>query len=273
MDYQEYLARTYFDEDGFDQAEFDRFAELIEGVRLFIDVGASHGVYTRQALASMKAGTIIALEADAERFAILERNVTEWVDDTDVDVRCVFAAASDDDDLAQGDSITFYTTGTQISGGLFPVGERSDEYEPVEVPLVRLDDLDDGSPRVLVKIDVEGGELRVLKGAEQLIRSGRARFFVELSWWGDRDRGTTVVSTLRHCWRSGLGISRRLRSDYLLAPEPDRRARAWQYARVAPALAPRYVFARLVPSSLRTRYIRRQNDRRLERFGDTSGTS
>lgn len=269
MDYQRYLHWTYFGDHAMDAEEFERMGRLFEGVDLFVDVGASHGVYTFHALQHVGDGAVVAIEADPTRFAILESNVAEWSATSDVDVTCLNAAASDDDDLAAGPSITFWTTDTQISGGLFPVAERSDEYAPIEVPLLRLDDVvaahADERARVLVKIDVEGGELRVLRGARSLIASGRATFFVELSWWGDRDRGTSIWSTLRFAWRSGLGIERRLRSDYLLALEPDGRTRLRQYLRVVPPLLPRWVFGRLAPRPLRTRLIRRQNEARLAR--------
>lgn len=123
-----------------DSAEFERMGLLFEGVDTFIDVGASHGVYTFQALQHMTHGRIVAIEADKERFSILENNVAEWSAESVVDVECKMVAASDDMNLQSGRTVTFSTTGTQISGGLFPVEERSDEYKPVEIPLIKLDE-------------------------------------------------------------------------------------------------------------------------------------
>lgn len=271
MDHQEYLHWTYFGDEAMDASEFDRMAELFDGVEYFLDIGASHGVYTFQAFQHMTAGHILAVEADPERFAILEKNVAEWsaaaaADGRSVSCQCMMAAVTDAEDLADGPTATFFTTGTQISGGLFPVGERSDDYAPIEVPRISLDDHVREGETTLVKIDVEGGELRVLKGAAQMTASGDATFFVELSWWGDRDRGTSVLTTLRHLDRVGLGIERRLRSDYLLYPEPDRNTRLKQLAKVVPPLLPRYLFASFAPFSLRKAYIRRQNEQRLARM-------
>jgi FkbM family methyltransferase len=265
MDYQQYLDWTYFGEGGLDAAEFERMGQLFADVDTFLDVGASHGVYTFHALQHMQRGRIIAIEADPERFAILQANVAKWLAESDssIEVECMNAAASDDLDLAESPTVTFFTTGTQISGGLFPVDERSDEYAPIEIPLVKLDEFFVEGESVLVKIDVEGGELRVLRGAQQLIRSGRTRFFVELSWWGDRGRKTSVMTSLRFIWKAGLGIEKRLRSDYLLFSEPSGWRRSFQTARVLPALLPRYVFSTFVPSKMRTAYIRRQNEQRI----------
>ena len=263
MDHQDYLDWTYFGDGRFDKDEFERLQRLFSGIDVFIDVGASHGVYTYHALQHMKSGTVIAVEADPERFAILEENTRQWSKGSEVEVQCLMAAVSDEEDTRGGGTMTFYTTGTQISGGLFPVGERSDEYEPIEVSIVTLDEIAPEEGRILVKVDVEGGELRVLRGAEDLIQSGRADFFVEISGWGDRDRGTSVMSTLGFVRSSGLGIERRLRSDYLLSSEPSERERWKQQMKVMPALLPRYVFGKLAPYSLRRRMIRRQNEKRL----------
>ncbi|MCP4435891.1 MAG: FkbM family methyltransferase [Actinomycetia bacterium] len=263
MDHQDYLDWTYFGDGGLDKDEFERLQRLFSGVDVFVDVGASHGVYTYHALQHMRGGTIISVEADPERFGILEENARQWSKGSGIEVRCIMAAVSDHEDAGNGETMTFYTTGTQISGGLFPVEERSDEYEPIEVSIVTLDDIVPDEGRVLVKIDVEGGELRVLRGARKLIESGRASFFVELSWWGDRDRGTSVLSTLGFVRRSGLGIERRLRSDYLLTTEPDKTQRWMQQLKVLPPLLPRYVFGKVTPYSVRRKLIRRQNQKRL----------
>lgn len=273
MDHQEYLHETYFGGEAMDASEFERMAALFAGVELFVDVGASHGVYTYHATQHLVGGRIVAIEADPERFAILEANAEKWRSDSAAAIECTFAAATDDEDLADGPTATFFTTGTQISGGLFPVDERSDAYAPIEVPRIRLDDIADTGVKTLVKIDVEGGELRVLKGSRALIDSGNASFFVELSWWGDRDRKTSVFTTLRHIYSAGLGIERRLRSDYLLTPEPDAKQRLLQVAKVVPALLPRYLFATFAPFPLRRRMIRKQNAQRLARVYEAAGES
>lgn len=269
MDHQEYLHWTYFGDAAMDSEEFRRFPELLGDAEVFVDVGASHGVYTHYALRHLRAGRIIAVEPDPDRFAELEANVATWLESLerpDVALECLQCVLSDPIDAAGGDTTDFFVTGTQISGGLFSVDERSDEYRAIAVAQATLDDVVDGSRPTLVKIDVEGGELRVLQGGARLMASGRARFFVEFSWWGDRERRTSVLTTLRFAVRSGMRIERRLRSDYLLTPEPSRRRRVLSACRVLPALLPRYLFNTLVPPSLRRRYIRRQNERRLARF-------
>ena len=138
--YQDYLAWTYFGKNALDRAEFVRFKELLKGTKRFIDVGASHGVYTYHANKILKNSEIFAIEADPERFGILQKNVKTWAAESTNNIYCINAAASDEADRQESDEITFFATGTQISGGLFPVSERSDDYIPTNIPLICIDE-------------------------------------------------------------------------------------------------------------------------------------
>jgi FkbM family methyltransferase len=266
LDYQSYLSWTYFSEQALDRAEYTRFEATIRGTRRFIDVGASHGIYTFLANKALSNAEIISVEADPERFAILRENAKKWQTKSTNKITCINAAASDEQDRTESKEVIFYTTGTQISGGLFSVKERSDDYSPIRVPLLCIDDFFEPDVKTFIKIDVEGAELRVLKGATKHIESGKARFFTEISWWGDRDRGTTALDVLRFCNQARLRVSRRLRSDYLMAPEPDPTARKMAIARCLPPLLTRVIYNSIIPQSLRTWRERRENRRRLSRF-------
>ncbi len=270
IDYQEYLSWTYFGPSAFDRSEFERLAKLLEGTTRFIDVGASHGVYTYHANKILENAEIIAIEADPVRFEILRENAKKWSADTSNNIHCINAAASDQSDKSINSDITFYVTGTQISGGLFRVAERSDDYTQIKIPLVCVDDFFSESAKTFIKIDVEGVELRVLKGSIQHIESGNSKFFTEISWWGDRGRKTSALGVLSFCMRRGLRADRRLRSDYLLTPESETLARFWSAVRCLPRLFVRVIYDTIVPSWLRTWRERRLNQRRLSRFKKSS---
>ncbi len=266
QDYQEYLAWTYFGEHALDQTEFGRFEEIVRGTTRFIDVGASHGVYTYHANRILQNAEIISIEADPERFAILKENAAKWEAESTNSIRCINAAGSDEEDRRNSPEITFYTTGTQISGGLFSVTERSDLYAPTQVPLVCVDDFFVESAKTFIKVDVEGAEQRVLQGAIRHIEAGNSKFFTEISWWGDRDRGTSSLDVLRFCLHHGMRVDRRLRSDYLMSPEPNAAARIWAVVKCLPPLTFRFVYSTFVPKSVRTWRERRENKRRLGRY-------
>lgn len=69
----------------------------------------------------------------------------------------------------------------------------------MKVPVLCVDDFFEHGIQTFVKIDVEGAELRVLKGARKHISAGNTCFFAEISWWGDRPRGTSALDVLRFC--------------------------------------------------------------------------
>ena len=54
--------------------------------------------------------------------------------------------------------------------------------EPIEVPAVRLDSIVSGQDIHLLKIDTQGHELAVLRGARRLLEQGRVRM-VALEFW------------------------------------------------------------------------------------------
>ncbi len=130
-----------------------------------------------------------------------------------------------------------------------------------------MDDYFEPSSTTFVKIDVEGAELRVLQGSSEHIEAGNTRFFTEISWWGDRERGTSALDVLWFCLKSGLRADRRLRSDYLLSPEPSSSERLQSFVRCLPPLLLRVTFNTIVPLRLRTWRERRENRRRLSRYG------
>lgn len=266
QDYQEYLAWTYFSDQALDRAEYPRFEAIVRGTRRFIDVGASHGLYTYLANQALENAEIIAIEADPQRSTILRKNAEKWQSGSSNSIRCINAAASDDQDRCKSPEITFYTTGTQISGGLFSVSERSDDYAPTRVPLICVDDFFEPDVKTFVKIDVEGSELRVLKGAIRHVESGNAKFFTEISWWGDRDRGTNALDVLRFFYHAGMRVDRRLRSDYLAAPEPRKTARIFSSLHCIPPLLIRVIYNTLVPRRIRLWRERRENRKRLARY-------
>lgn len=259
-----HLYRTYFGERAKEREEVEQLPALLAGCRLFIDVGASLGQYTYFANRAMQGGQIIAIEADPDRYAELARNCATWQREGTNRITAVHAAVGDGTD-----PVRFFVTGSQISGGLFPVLERSDDYRPVEVSQVRLDDYYQPGVPTFVKIDVEGGESRVMRGAAAQIAGGTTRFLTEVTWWGDRERGVTTIDFLRWLRAHRLAIrkvAKRRTSNYLLTPESSAQRLWLSHLRVAPLLYATSLWGRLVPRWVRIRRERRLNRRRLQLF-------
>lgn len=198
----ETLSRAYFSEEMHERQVIDNLPKLLRGVELFVDIGASLGQYTFFANQHMEGGRIVAIEPDPLRFEELERNCHEWASTSDNLLTAMNCAVSDQDGR-----IPFYATDTSISGGLFKhevsesVLSRSGlgriQWHETMVDCFTLNTLfSDRSPD-LVKIDVEGAELRVLKGATRILKEGKTVFLVELHGsWADplgQDSGDKVL--------------------------------------------------------------------------------
>jgi FkbM family methyltransferase len=264
----EHLYSTYFGENQHERQEVENFPNLLAGCDLFIDVGASLGMYTYYANEAMENGRIIAIEADPDRYEELARNCEKWSRESSNEITPVFAAAGN-----SRQPITFFTTGSQISGGFFPVEERSDTWRTVEVPQVLIDDYYEANTTTLVKIDVEGVELRVLEGATTHLASGSTRFLIETHWWGDRDRGLTTLDLLRFLHSHGMDIHKTVKvhtSNYHVFPAARGRSTLPSYARVAPLLLGKVVYGNYVPRSVRDLREHRLNRRRGARHGTSS---
>ena len=258
----QHLYRTYFGELQHERAEIETLPRLLEGIGLFIDVGASLGQYTYYANRVLSGARIIALEPDPDRFGELEQNCRKWGRDGANEIVAIQAAVSD-----HSGTIEFYKTGSRISGGLFPVDERPASYSALEVRQVTLDEFLTPGVDTFVKVDVEGSEMRAFLGASDLIDSG-ARFLTEITWWGDRERGYSAMTFLRFLYQRGLEIEKntpRRNSSFVLYPGEGPRPSLTAYLRVAPLLAAKSLWGSYMPKRIRSSVERLLGERRVRR--------
>ncbi len=180
------LEKQYLGPDMHEQKEIVLFPKLLKDVRLFVDVGASLGPYAYVANKHLKGGKIVCLEPDPLRFKRLSELSTEWQNTSTNKIEVVHAAVAD-----KKGRLDFYMTDGYISGGLFkhylPDHEESNlqTWTKQKVDAITLDDLFTDCDPDLVKIDVEGGEYRVLRGARNILKRGKCRFLIEIHPWGD----------------------------------------------------------------------------------------
>lgn len=129
---------------------------------VFVDVGAFLGIYT---LRAARAGArVLAVEANPGTRGLLTKNLRR----NRLEVTVLPYALSDIDGSAE----YFVGDGDQSASGL---AETRSNVRPIRVETKRLDNLLEGDPPAadVVKIDVEGAELRVLSGMSRLLASGR----------------------------------------------------------------------------------------------------
>lgn len=144
----------------FEPRETRLLGELLSSGDIFIDVGAHIGWFTTAAARHVgEAGQVIACEPYPPNMAILKGNLAR---NNCKNVRVVEAALG-----SQQGTISLAKAGGD-SGGVTALGWAWDGR--VEVPMTTLDDITSGLGAVaLVKIDVEGWEANVLRGAARTL--------------------------------------------------------------------------------------------------------
>jgi FkbM family methyltransferase len=261
------LYQSYFGEAHLEQGAIDSLPRILESCDLFLDVGASLGMYTYYADKLLKGKKIIAIEADPDRFAELEKNCAKWRRSGANEIVALNASVGDRTGTA-----TFYKTGSTISGALFRVEERSHAYEAVEVREVTLDELFEPGIKIVAKIDVEGAEYRVLQGACKHLEARSTDFLIELHWWGDRERGTTSMDVLRCLFAHRMAMIRpakQQKSHFLFRPARAGDVLLPSYVRFAPLLFAKSMYGKHAPRRVREIRERAVKARRKKIFGAT----
>ena len=177
------LNKCYFSENMHEKEIIDDLPSLLQGVNSFVDIGSSLGQYVFFANKYIKNGTIFAIEPDPIRYEELERNCKKWETQfmNNNKLIAINGAVAEEDC-----EITFYSTDNSMSGGLFPHKSRSNvNWDEIMVKGLKLDNLFKEDAPDFVKMDVEGVELRVLKGARKILKNGRTNFLIELHGWVD----------------------------------------------------------------------------------------
>jgi FkbM family methyltransferase len=143
-----------------------------------VDVGAHVGFFAIQLAAAVgPGGRVYAFEPLAANAALLERSIAE----NDFGDRVVLERAAVAD--VAGTVTLRYARETLNSGGAFVEAAESEQSEGLvrePVRAVRLDDVDLRRPVRLIKMDVEGAEPRVLRGARRLIARDRPVVITEV---------------------------------------------------------------------------------------------
>lgn len=152
--------------------------ELIEPGHQVWDIGANAGVFAVCAAhRSGPGGRCMAVEPDPVMVAMLERTLNHSAN-RDLRLAVLTAAVSD----RRGESTLLIANG-RASNTLQEAGARirpEGFVSELPVPTLSLDDLLVGRPNPdLVKIDVEGAEVLIARGAQKMLSDARPLLFVE----------------------------------------------------------------------------------------------
>ena len=145
---------------------------------LMIDAGANTGFYGLLAAAAHRSNRVLAFEPDPKVFPILAGNVE--VNGLARRMRPSTAALSDREGTAQL-YVPWDDHGVVETSSSLEAGFKPRHQDVLSVPVTTVDRaVADGSGPVLIKIDVEGHELAVLRGAEGVLAAHRPIVLVEL---------------------------------------------------------------------------------------------
>lgn len=170
-----------------------------------LDVGSNLGYYLLLAARAVgPAGRVLGFEPAPDVFTILERNVAR---SGLTNIRVFPWAISN-----QSKAVEFF--GSEIpSWGSLIREENLLQARPTTVPAKRLDDLLDEFPEfhpTVLRMDVEGGEMMALEGAQHLLQKYKPRIFVEIHPFAfEWKRAHQMIEHLRDMgYASGVVIER-----------------------------------------------------------------
>jgi FkbM family methyltransferase len=203
--------------------------ENLQAGDTYWDVGANYGMTVLQAARIVKEnGEVLAIEPSPANLEILKRNI--HLNGYDSVIQPIDAAVCDRD----GGTITF----SLIDNGLSPCNslmfsnatnsEIPQVSQEISVPTISLDGLMSKNKRLpkLVKIDVEGAELKVLKGAIQLLSSQSAPMLILAihPFWLETPEDCQEILSLLKGWgyqiynREGASVENLEYDEYLCLP-------------------------------------------------------
>ena len=161
------------------------FVKEFKKANLFVDIGAHHGYFTCLANYS-GVPKVISVEPDRLNFKFLKKNVTQnqYVKNSDLINLAVGETKGELEIFGFGTGVSFRKTwgGNVSKRRAIVMMDSLDSLLISEIPL----------ENAVVKIDVEGFELLVIKGAINVIKTAKnSTFFVEISLLLDQNESIT----------------------------------------------------------------------------------
>jgi len=199
---------------GSEEAVLRSIASILRPGDAFIDVGANFGFHTLVGASCVgDSGMVVAIEPVPANCALLRRNVA--LNGFDRCVRIVAMAASD----AAGQRVALHGVQEGVSVAA-SIARHEGCGSAIVVETTTLDEClaSIDAPLRLVKIDVEGAEHGVIRGAERMLRERRPMLLVEVHEFALPDFGSSARDFREHLERLGYEEQR---IDSVRGPEGD----------------------------------------------------
>ena len=146
------------------KTEFDIIRRHLRPTDIACDIGANKGSFIYWLSSWCREGRVIAFEPQPELAASLARIcVTIRLCNVKVEAKAVYSHS--------GNMDLFVPSGHQPGASLHAKAMEAETFATISVPLVSLDEYFNEHDKVgLLKIDAEGAEFDILKGAERILR-------------------------------------------------------------------------------------------------------
>ncbi|MCK5111967.1 MAG: FkbM family methyltransferase [Thermoplasmatales archaeon] len=150
--------------------------ESLKSSKCFVDVGANIGYYTFLASKIVSDGTIYTFEMDELNYSLLEKNLKL---NGCKNVHIYHAAITD------SPGVVSYIGDSKHPSPMFSLSASSSQAKSDQVISVQAFTLDGffkdkKSIPDVIKIDVEGAEMKVLNGMQNILKSNKVKLFVEV---------------------------------------------------------------------------------------------
>jgi len=161
-----------------------------------VDVGANTGFYSFLALCAHEANSVVGFEPDPKVLAILRKNI----EINAVSRRITINPIALSDRVGEAKLyIPLQDHGLVESSSSLESGFKAEHSAEVSVPVDLLDNLTvDSPPITLIKVDVEGHEKNMIKGAEATLAKHRPILVVELLDTADFEYFTDLKNRLNY---------------------------------------------------------------------------
>jgi FkbM family methyltransferase len=194
------LNKAYFSEHPDEEEVLRHLPGLLDGCRHFVDIGASLGQFTLHASRMMRNGRIDAFEADPVRFHRLKENCATWAAESGNVIQ-----ARPDAVAKTSGTLTFHSTQSNVSGGLFPndlahLDEKTRakvSWTRIDVPAVSLDDCYADAPPQVIKMDIEGAEGDALLGSTRILEKRATIWLIELHNFEQGWKAAEVIAFMK----------------------------------------------------------------------------
>ena len=181
--------------------EYQVMQSLLGKGDTFIDIGANVGTFSLLASRLVgEQGKVVAVEPQPQLADLIEESAAL---SSASNIRVVRAACTDAADAAL--LIPMNDTGR---AGFFPGFSGKGTHERLPVSVITLDSIAESVPangKVLVKIDVEGSELAVLRSGRSFLERRRPPLILEINPWSARAAGFSPQQLIDELVRLGYG--------------------------------------------------------------------